>query len=73
MIYKVQLGEFDYSEVEYDRQDKAISIHLAQGYYQDGLSEVQYNHFTNLLLLKEDCEEFIRALQLALSDSRKIF
>lgn len=73
MIYKVQLGEFDYSEVEYDQQDKSISVHLGQGYYLDGSSEVQYNHFTNLLLGKKECEELIRALQLALTDSRKIF
>ena len=68
MIYKIQLDEFTYSEVEYDCQEKSISLHLAQGYHKNGLSEVQYNDFTNILLSKEKCEELIKSLQFALND-----
>ena len=68
MIYKIEIDELTYSEVEYDNQEKAISLHLAQGYHKNGLSQVQYNHFTNILLSKEQCEELIKSLQLALND-----
>ena len=70
MIYKIQLDEFVYSEVEYEHQEKSISLHLAQGYYAGVGLEVQYTHFTNVLLSKENCEQLIKSLQLALNDSK---
>lgn len=70
MIYKVQLDEFTYTEVEcYNYLDKCISFNVSQGFYEKDLSDVKYDTFTNFVLTQETCQELIKSLQLALTDS----
>jgi len=70
MIYKTELRDCSISEVEYNKPDKLIFVHISQGYRTKN-NEIIFGHYMNFSLEESHCKDLIKSLQLALEEYKQ--